>query len=336
MAITVAINGFGRIGRALFRVLSNIEEFEIVAINDIMKVEDAAYLLKYDSIHGVCRHKISCNSSKLICNTKEIDFFNFSNPRRLSFGTDIVYECSGKFLLSSEVAHHIEKGAKKVIISAPPKDDTKTFVLGVNENDYNGERIISNASCTTNALAPILKIIDENFAISKGAISTIHSYTYDQNLLDNFHKTDKRRSRAAALNIIPTKTGATKSLEKVLPNLKGKFDGVSFRVPVADVSMLQIDVVTKKTIEKSKLFNILKKKSEKDLKNILAIDEEKRVSRDFIGSPYSAVVPLDLIKIIDGNFLKILIWYDNEWGYANRLAEIGKYISKGKNAYKIN
>ena len=336
MAIKIAINGFGRIGRAVFRVALSKDYIKIVAINDIIKPKDAAYLIKYDSAHGVLNKDVDFDENSLIIDGKKIPFLNEPNPKNIDFskyGADIVLECTGLFLTKNDVVSHIQKGVKKVIFSAPANDDTPTFVLGVNEKDYKGEKIISNASCTTNCLAPVAMILDKHFGIEKGIITTIHSYTYDQNLLDNFHKKDPRRSRAAALNIIPTTTHAAKAIGKVLPSLDKKLDGRSVRVPVGDVSLLDFDVVLKKDATKEEINSLFREYAAKELKGILGVDEEFRVSSDFLNCPLSSVVALDLTQVIDGNFLKVMCWYDNEWGYANRLVEMAKFISKEHNAY---
>ncbi|WP_187647325.1 type I glyceraldehyde-3-phosphate dehydrogenase [Nitrosophilus labii] len=330
MAIKIAINGFGRIGRSVARVILKDKDVELAAINDIIPVKSAAYLLKHDTVHSGLEKEIRFDEKNLIIDDKKIPFFNESDPQNLDFaksGADVVLECSGLFLTSDEVKHHIKKGIKKVIISAPANDDTSTYVLGVNADEYKGESIISNASCTTNCLAPIAKILDKHFGIEKGNITTIHSYTNDQNLLDNFHKRDPRRSRAAAVNMIPTTTGAAKAIGRVLPKLNGKLDGRSVRVPVPNVSLLDFDVILSKNVSKEEVNELFKIYSQNDMNGILGIDEEFRVSGDFLNCSYSSVVALDLTQVVDGNLLKVMSWYDNEWGYANRLVEMAKYIS---------
>ena len=329
MAIKIAINGFGRIGRSVARVILERDGVELVAINDIIPLQSAAYLLKYDSVHNFFEKNITFSNDCLIVNDKKIRFYNEENPKNLIFSdVDVVLECSGLFLTSGEVEHHLQKGVKKVIISAPAKDNTPTFVMGVNHERYNGENIISNASCTTNCLAPIAKILDDHFGIEKGLITTVHSYTNDQNLLDNFHKRDIRRSRAAAINMIPTTTGAAKAIGKVLPKLEGRLDGRSVRVPVPNVSLLDFDVVLSKKTSKEEINELFLKYCEDELKGILAVDKDFKVSEDFINNPYSSTVALDLTQVIDGNFAKIMSWYDNEWGYANRLVDMAIWISR--------
>jgi len=329
LAIKIAINGFGRIGRSVARVILERDGVELVAINDIIPLQSAAYLLKYDSVHNFFEKNITFSNDCLIVNDKKIRFYNEENPKNLIFSdVDVVLECSGLFLTSGEVEHHLQKGVKKVIISAPAKDNTPTFVMGVNHERYNGENIISNASCTTNCLAPIAKILDDHFGIEKGLITTVHSYTNDQNLLDNFHKRDIRRSRAAAINMIPTTTGAAKAIGKVLPKLEGRLDGRSVRVPVPNVSLLDFDVVLSKKTSKEEINELFLKYCEDELKGILAVDKDFKVSEDFINNPYSSTVALDLTQVIDGNFAKIMSWYDNEWGYANRLVDMAIWISR--------
>lgn len=329
MAIKVAINGFGRIGRAVFRAASNLG-VEVAAVNDIIPPKEAAYLLRFDTAHGAYDKRVDFDRENLIVEDKKIPFLNEPNPKNLDFSkyeADVVLECTGLFLTKREVFHHIEKGAKRVIISAPANDDTPTYVLGVNEKEYKKEDVISNASCTTNCLAPIAKILDENFGIKKGVITTIHSYTYDQNLLDNFHRRDPRRSRAAAQNLIPTTTGAAKAIGRVLPNLEGKLDGRSVRVPVVDVSLLDFNMVLKRGTTKEEVNSLFKEYAKNELRGILGVDEEFRVSSDFLNCSYSSVAALDLTQVVDGNFLKVMSWYDNEWGYANRLVEMAKFIT---------
>lgn len=328
----IAINGFGRIGRMVARIAAGMSDVEIVAINDLASIDTALYLLRYDSIHGAFEHeaKIVAKDRLQIAKNK-VCYFSQSDPNKLDFGAcgaDVVFECSGMFLTSSAVSHHVEKGVKKVIISAVAKDDTPTFVLGVNEQDYDGEAIISNGSCTTNCLAPIAKTIDKAFGIEKGLMTTIHSYTNGQNLLDVKHNGDFRRARAAACNIIPTTTHAAQGIYKVLPNLKNKLDGQSVRVPVADVSMMDLTLHLRNKTTSDEVEFLLDKASQNELNGIISLDFEKRVSSDFLGSAYSATVATDLIQVIGGNMLKIMAWYDNECGYSYRLVEMARYILK--------
>ncbi|NPA65313.1 MAG: type I glyceraldehyde-3-phosphate dehydrogenase [Epsilonproteobacteria bacterium] len=327
--IKIAINGFGRIGRYVARLATQDEEIELVAINDLADIEMAAYLLKYDSVHGSFLDLHVKNETTLHINGRDVAYFQQPDPQKLNFGSvgaDVVLECSGVFLTTDAVKHHIEKGVKKVIISAVAKDETPTFVLGVNEQEYKDQKIISNGSCTTNCLAPIAKIIDEEFGIQKGLMTTIHSYTNGQNLLDSKHPSDLRRSRAAAANMIPTTTNAAKGIYKVLPLLKGKLHGQSVRVPVPDVSIMDLNLVLERNIEQKELELLFDKASKNELNGIILVDNEKRVSSDFLGSPYSSIIASDLTQVIGGNLVKIMAWYDNESGYSNRLLDMTKYI----------
>ncbi len=333
MALKIAINGFGRIGRCVTRIIASRDDIELVAINDMASIDMILYLLQNDSVHGSFGMdvavvegeylQIGCNKVRILCE---------KNPENLDFGAlgaDVVLECSGLFLSEASTKHHLEKGVKKVILSAPTQDATiPTFVLGVNEHLYAGENIISNASCTTNCLGPIAKIIDEAFEIEKGLITTIHAYTNGQAIIDSAHGSDKRRSRAAALNMIPTTTGAAKALSLVLPNLEGKLHGQSVRVPTPDVSMVDLNVVVKQRTSKEEVSALFKSYAHHQMKGILEVDERYRVSQDFVGSSFSATVADDLIQVIDGNLIKIMAWYDNEWGYSNRLIEMALFINK--------
>ncbi len=333
MALKIAINGFGRIGRCVTRIASKREDVEIVAINDMADIDMMLYLLKYDSVHGIFSDNIfKIDENHLSIDGKIIKISKISNPKKLHFdksGADIVLECTGLFLTKEFTQTHIDCGIKKVILSAPTQDNLiPTFVLGVNENLYNGEKIISNASCTTNCLGPIAKILDDNFGIEKGLITTIHSYTNDQNILDVKHRNDKRRARAAAINMIPTTTGAAKAMNLVLPQLEGKLHGQSVRVPTPDVSMVDLNVVISKKTTKEELSLIFNSMANTELKNILLVDKEMRVSQDFVGCSYSCVIANDLTQVIQGDMLKIMAWYDNEWGYSTRLIEMALHINK--------
>ncbi len=329
MAIRVAINGFGRIGRAVARNLFQRPEFKLVAINDIMDAKMMAYLLHYDSVHGDLAKKMRLEDEKLIVEDHEISLSHSPEPGNMRCEADIVIESTGRFLSKNLAAPHL-KNAKKVILSAPAIDDTPTFVYGVNHTEYNGESIISNASCTTNCLAPIAKLIDERFKIQKGLMTTIHSYTIDQNLLDSDHKRDIRRSRAAALNILPTSTGAAKAIDRVLPSLKNKLHGRSVRVPVADVSLMDLDLVVASSCSTDEINELFKEASQNGMKGVLGLDEDFRVSQDFLNSPLSSIVAADLTQVIGGNMLKVMSWYDNEWGYANRLLDMASFIHHQK------
>ncbi|AFV96564.1 MULTISPECIES: type I glyceraldehyde-3-phosphate dehydrogenase [unclassified Sulfuricurvum] len=333
MALKIAINGFGRIGRCVTRLIAARNDVELVAINDMASIDMVLYLLQNDSVHGQFEIdvkkvedgylQIGKNTVRILCE---------KNPENLDFGAlgaDVVFECSGLFLSGASTSHHLAKGVKKVILSAPTQDSAiPTFVLGVNEHLYAGQDIISNASCTTNCLGPIAKIIDETFGIEKGLMTTIHAYTNGQAIIDSAHGSDMRRSRAAALNMIPTTTGAAKAISIVLPNLEGKLHGQSVRVPTPDVSMVDLNVLVGKSTTKEELSALFKSYANGKMQGILEVDERYRVSQDFVGSSYSATVADDLIQVIDGNLIKIMAWYDNEWGYSNRLIEMALFINK--------
>jgi glyceraldehyde 3-phosphate dehydrogenase len=320
----IAINGLGRIGRNIIRAAIQ-KNVSIVEINDIMDIKLAAYLLKHDTIRGELNVEILDNKTLKI-EDNIVTYTTFSSPKKTKFNkADIVFECSGKFLTTNECKEHIKGNVKKVIISAPAKDNTPTFVLGVNHKEYKGEDVISNASCTTNCLAPIVKIIDEKYGISKGFMTTIHSYTMDQALLDAPNYRDIRRSRAAASNIIPTFTGAAKAIYKVLPNLKGKLDGRSVRVPVNNVSLMDLVLELNTNVSADEINNLLEFHSKTTLKGILEIDYDYRVSSDINSNPASSIVAIDLTQT-NGNLVKIFSWYDNEWGYSNRMIEMAKFI----------
>ena len=322
----IAINGFGRIGRSIARVIANRDDLELVAINDLEDAKSLYYLLKYDSIHGVC-NKISFKNDKLFINNKPIKVYNEIDNQNINFGeVDVVFECTGKNLTTDKVKHHLLKGAKKVIISAPAEDHTPTYVLGVNSEFYKGEDIISNASCTTNCLGPIAKILDTHFGIKKGLMTTIHSYTNDQKILDVKHTRDIRRGRAASVNMIPTTTGAAKAMYKVLPSLKGKLHGQSVRVPVADVSIVDFNVELSKNTSKEELQELFINYSQEKFKGILGLDSEKLVSNDILENSFSSNVALDLIQVVEGNMVKVMSWYDNEWGYSNRMCDMAKLV----------
>ncbi|GAB0172479.1 MAG: type I glyceraldehyde-3-phosphate dehydrogenase [Helicobacter trogontum] len=323
--MTLGINGLGRMGRTILREAIR-RGHNIKALNDIAKWEILAYLIEFDSAHGTFHHDVSYHNNTLLINNQSIQVSNHSDPKDIDFGeVDVVIESSGKFLTTESVQHHLQKGAKKIIISAPPQDDTKMFVLGVNHMEYNGQSIISNASCTTNCIAPICAILDKHYGIISATMTTIHSYTNDQNLLDNAHRSDKRRSRAAANNIIPTTTGAAIGLKRVLPNLEGKIHGQSVRVPLIDVSMADLNFYLNKTAKLDEIHTLFESYASDSMKNILSIDSKYRVSSDFLGSTYSSIVAKDL-SVQVGNMLKIMAWYDNESGYANRILDMAEFI----------
>lgn len=328
--IRVAINGFGRLGRSIARVIANREGVELVGINDPSNWDILTYLLEHDSTHGHFPNPVSYENGELFINNKKVAIFSHTNPQALDFstcGADVVIESSGNFLTQALVSHHLQKGIKKVILSAPPQDDTPTFVLGVNHHSYSGQNIISNASCTTHCLAPICQILHKKFGIESGILTTIHSYTNDQNILDSAHKHDKRRSRAAALNIIPTTTGAAKSIYRILPELKGRLHGHSVRVPIIDVSMVDLNVQLKQKVSTEAINEALYEGSITYLQGILGLDEKYGVSTDFLNDSRSSIVAKDLTFCI-ANMAKIMAWYDNEWGYSNRMVDMCEFISQ--------
>jgi len=323
----IAINGFGRIGRNVTRALLQRDDIELVAVNDIMDINLAAYLIKNDTIRGQLKEEVNViDKNTLQIGKHYVNYTSFLNPKECDFSeADVVIESTGKFLSSKEARHHLKGNVKKVIISAPAADDTPTYVLGINHKEYKGEAIISNASCTTNALAPIIKILDEKYGIENGFITTVHSYTMDQKLLDSPNYRDIRRSRAAASNIIPTFTGAAKAIYKVLPKMKGRLDGTSVRVPVNNVSLIDIVLNLSRETVKEEINELIKFHSKTDLKNILAVDKNYLVSSDINNRSESSIVALDLTQT-NRKTAKIFTWYDNEWGYSNRLLDMAKFI----------
>jgi len=336
MALKIAINGFGRIGRCVTRIASTRDDIEIVAINDMASKDMMLYLLKYDSVHGVFDKSVDNSQNNIVkIDGKNVKIFNETNPKDLDFSdleVDLVLECTGVFLTKELAQAHLDNGAKKVLLSAPAQDEnTPTFVLGVNHTEYNGELIVSNASCTTNCLAPVASILDDAFGIEKGLMTTVHSYTNDQNLLDVKHSGDKRRSRAAAINMIPTTTGAAKAINLVLPNLTNKLDGTSIRVPTPDVSMVDLTLHVAKKTTREEVVSLFHTMAETKYKGLLLVDKDKRVSQDFIGSSFSSIVAEDLIQVIGEDMIGIRAWYDNEWGYSSRLLDMAVYISKEEN-----
>jgi glyceraldehyde 3-phosphate dehydrogenase len=331
MALKVAINGFGRIGRCVARIINSREDVELVCVNDTAQREITKQLLKYDSVHGVFDGKVEIlEDDYMQIGTAKVKMFSTRDPKELNFvdyGVDVVLECTGAFLTTEKSQVFIDNGIKKVVMSAPAKDDTPTFVLGVNETKYAGQKIISNASCTTNCLGPVAKVLDDAFGIDKGLMTTIHAYTHGQSIVDVKHK-DPRRARAAAVNIIPTTTGAAKAIGLVLPQLQGRLHGQSVRVPVPNVSMVDLNVLVKKDTTIEEINTLFKQKAQNELQGILLIDEEHRVSQDFQTSSYSSVFATDLTQVIAGNMVKVMAWYDNEWGYSTRLIDMALHVSK--------
>ncbi len=333
MALKIAINGFGRIGRCVARIAAARDDVEIVAINDMASMEMMLYLLKNDSVHGTFQSDIEeIDAQYISIDSQKIRVFSDRDPRNLKFaecGADIVLECTGVFLTQESAQVHIDNGVQKVLFSAPSKDtQTDTFVMGVNEEQYNGQKIVSNASCTTNCLGPVARVLDDAFGIEKGLMTTIHSYTNDQNILDVKHSKDKRRARAGAINMIPTTTGAAKAISLVMPQLKGRLHGQSVRVPTPDVSMVDLNVVVKKETTKEEVTRVFNEAADGRLKGLLLMDKEMRVSQDFVGCEYSSIVAEDLTQVIGGDMIKIMAWYDNEWGYSMRLIDMALHISK--------
>ena len=332
MAIKVGINGFGRIGRNIMRAAMDDSSIDIVAVNDLINADTLAHLLKYDSILGNLKVNISASGDKITFNKDEFQVLSLKDPAQLpwkSLGVDVVFESTGIFTNRNGAATHIAAGAKKVVITAPAKGPDLTVVLGVNEDKYDPAKhhIISNASCTTNCLAPMAKVLHETFGIRKGWMTTVHSYTNDQQLLDLPHK-DLRRARAAALSIIPTTTGAAAAVGEVLPELKGRLDGISLRVPTPNVSVVDLAVVVDKKTTKEEVNAAFKSAADGKLKGILQYTEEQLVSIDFRGNPYSSIVDAPYTSVMDGDFVKVLSWYDNEWGYSNRCVDLLRLLVK--------
>jgi len=323
--IRVAINGFGRIGRMALRAGLLTRKIEFIAINDLTDTKTLAHLLKYDSVHGIWPYDVKSTSNSIITAGKEIKCFAEKSPASLPWKDleiDLVIESTGQFTKKADASHHLSAGAKKALISAPSDDADIMVVLGVNDKELRKEhKIISMASCTTNCLAPIAMVLDQNFSIKAAMMNTIHSYTNDQRILDLPHK-DLRRTRAAALNIIPTTTGATKAAAAVWPSLKEKIDGISIRVPTPNVSLTDFVCLTEKSTSKEEINSSIRKASESGLKGIVQYSEEPLVSSDIIGNPYSAVFDSLSTQVVKGNLIRTLSWYDNEWGYSSRLIEL--------------
>jgi glyceraldehyde 3-phosphate dehydrogenase len=330
MAVKVAINGFGRIGRNALRASLGDRDLEFVAVNDITDARTLAHLVKYDSIHGILPAEVRAEDDAILVNGRRVKVFSERDPAALpwrSLGVEVVVESTGRFTDRAGASKHLQAGARKVIISAPAKDPDITIVLGVNEAMYDPARhaIISNASCTTNCLAPVAKVIMEHFGIRHGFMTTIHSYTNDQPILDLPHK-DLRRARAAALSQIPTSTGAAKALGLVLPPLQGKMHGIAIRVPTANVSLVDLVAETERVVTAQEVNAALRKAAEGDLKGILGFCEEPLVSADFNGNPLSSIVDGLSTAVVDGTLVKVLAWYDNEWGYSCRIRDLIKLI----------
>jgi len=329
MALKVAINGTGRVGLIATRILSKRDDIALVALNSTASQEMLVHLLKYDTVHGGVEAKIIDKDYIQIAD-KKIRVFSSRDPTGAEFGKEgakVVLECTGAFLTTTLCEQHLRDGVEKVVISAPAKDDTSTYVFGVNHQNYNNEAIVSNASCTTNCLAPVCKVLDDEFGIENGLMTTIHSYTNDQNVLDVKHKKDFRRARAAAVNLIPTTTGAAKAIGLVMPHLKGKLNGYAMRVPTPDVSIVDLTLNLKKSTTKEEINQVFEKAANSNFKNLIEVDYDKRVSSDFVGSKMSSVFIPDMTSVVDGKIAKVLSWYDNEWGYSNRCVELLSLMS---------
>ena len=331
MKIKVGINGMGRIGRMIFRSIieNNSKKIEVKHINNRTNSEACSTLLKYDSIHGKFKADVNFDKKHLIVNKKKISFSQETDLNNINwgkYGVDYVFECTGKFNSKDKLLPHIKNGAKKVIVSAPCKNADKTIVFGVNEKELKkNDKIISAASCTTNCLAPVTYVLNQNFEIEKGFMTTIHAFTSDQRILDNSHK-DPRRARSASQSIVPTSTGASKAIGQIIPSLKGKLEGVAMRVPTPNVSLVELVFCTKKTLSVEKINSVFQKFSKKN--KVLKITKEKLVSIDFNHNPASSIVDANLTSVVGKNMGKISAWYDNEWGFSNRMCDIAEYLHK--------
>lgn len=331
MSKRVAINGFGRIGRSIIKsAIENNLDLNFVAINDLTDTKTLAHLFKYDSAYGVFKGKVESREDSILINGKEIKVFAKKDPQELPWKElkiDVVLECTGIFRDTLGATKHLKAGAQKVIISAPAKDDSiPSYLLGINFDQYKGENIIDMGSCTTNCLAPVVKILEEEFGIEKGFMTTVHSYTNDQNILDLPHK-DLRRARSAAENIIPTTTGAAKAIGKVIPSVKGKMDGIAIRVPTPVVSLIDLTCELKKEVSVEEINQaMIKYSNKKEMKGIFIVEKDPLVSSDFIANPFSSIFDLEYTKV-NGKMIKVMAWYDNEWSYSLRMAELAKKIN---------
>ena len=332
MAVKVGINGFGRIGRMVFKIMLERGGFETVAINDLTDAKTLAHLLKYDSVHGRFKGTVEAKEKSIVVNGKEVDILSIKDPSELPWGKEgaqIVIESTGVFREKEKIALHLKAGAKKVILTVPAKDEIDNMiVLGVNNDALKAsDKIVSNASCTTNCLAPMTKVLNETFGVEKGLMTTIHGYTNDQNVLDLPHK-DLRRARAAAENIIPTTTGAAKAVGKIIPELNGKVNGMAIRVPVPCGSVTDFVAILKKKVTVDEINAAYKKAAEGELKGILEYTEDPIVSRDIIGNPHSCIFDAGATMAISDNMVKVVGWYDNEWGYSNRVVDLISHLVK--------
>ncbi|HPD56400.1 MAG TPA: type I glyceraldehyde-3-phosphate dehydrogenase [Smithellaceae bacterium] len=332
MPVKIAINGFGRIGRLVYRAGFKSKDVEFVAVNDLADAKTLAHLLKYDSVHGIMNAEVKATDKAIVVDGREIKTFTEREPEKLPWkelGVDVVLESTGRFTDRAGAERHLKAGAKKVVVSAPAKNPDVTFVFGVNEEVYdkNKHSIISMGSCTTNCLAPIVKILHKEFGVEYGLMTTIHAYTNDQVVADEAHK-DLRRARAAALSMIPTTTGAAKAISEVIPEMKGKLDGMAIRVPTPNVSLVDFVAVLSRETSKDELNAKFRDYAQGPMKGILSYSDEELVSRDFCGNPHSSIVDLPSTAVIGGRMIKILSWYDNEWGFSSRMLELLSFIMK--------
>jgi glyceraldehyde 3-phosphate dehydrogenase len=332
MTIKIGINGFGRIGRMVFRAaVRNFDEIEVVAINDLLEPEYLAYMLQYDSVHGRFEGSIAVDGNTLIVNGRNIRLTQERDPANLkwgSVGADVVVESTGLFLTKETAQKHIDAGARKVILSAPSKDDTPMFVYGVNDKSYRGETIVSNASCTTNCLAPVAKVLNDKWGIKRGLMTTVHAATASQKVVDGPSNKDWRGGRGILENIIPSSTGAAKAVGVVIPELNKKLTGMSFRVPTSDVSVIDLTVELVKEASYKEICAEMKAQSEGAMKGVLGYTEDKVVSTDFRGEPMTSVFDAEAGIALDGTFVKVVAWYDNEWGYSNKVLEMVRVIAR--------
>jgi glyceraldehyde 3-phosphate dehydrogenase len=334
MSIRVAVNGFGRIGRLVLRAAyqAGLDDLEFVAVNDLTDSRTLAHLFKYDSVHGIYPGRVEANDEGLLIDGKQLRVLSERDPGDLPWSemkVDVVVESTGRFTRRADAARHLEAGARKVLISAPAKDEDVTVVLGVNEGAYDPDRhdVISNASCTTNCLAPVVKVVMERFGLVRGLMTTTHAYTNDQNTLDAPHK-DLRRARAAALSMIPTTTGAARATSLVLPEVEGKLDGMAIRVPTPDVSLVDLTAQVETETSVEEVNRAFREMAQGPMSGVLAVSDEPLVSMDYVGNPASAVVDLLSTAVIDGRLVKVLAWYDNEWGYSSRVVDMARYLGE--------
>ena len=327
----IAINGFGRIGRCSFKQFIEDDRFEVVGVNDLAELDELAYLLKYDSVHGWYPHKVSTSGSDIVVDENKISFSQERDPTNLPWGelgVDVVIESTGAMRSREDAAGHLEAGASRVVISAPSDDADATFVCGVNDETFDPERhfVVSNASCTTNCLAPVAKVLSDSFGVEHLMMSTIHAYTSSQSLMD-LPTRKRRRGRAAALSIIPTTTGATKATALVIPELEGRMEGMAFRVPVEDGSVTDITALLRREVTVEEVHAALSEAAEGRMKGVLRLTDEALVSRDIIGDPHSSIVDAESTLLLQGNVIKIVAWYDNEWGYSARMVDIAAVVA---------